>query len=174
LVDQDPKEFQNVSNKIKISEHSNPTIIEVNYNSNYKISIWAGHYTIQTINKERKSFNYILLDEDEMNIIDIILDRENIYDEINKNFYWIKWNKDSLIREFNIYFYDNSIDNKLYINTGDFVESVSYIVENLDGSFELFQQINAYQRFLSIEFIIFFWRSHHRMKLSIKSCWRSV
>ena len=107
---------------INISEQKNPTTININYNGNYKIIISINHYTIEAIIKEEKKyFDYSKLDEEEQKIIDILLDKKNIYEKIHETYYFIKWNKDNLIRQFNKYYNNCAINNKLYTKIFDYL-----------------------------------------------------
>ena len=106
---------------INIVEHKNPTTININYNGNYKITIQERHYTIESIIKESKTFNYSHLDDEEKNIINIFLNKSNIYININENFYFIKWDNDNLIKQFNNFYNDTRINNVIYTKIFDYL-----------------------------------------------------
>ena len=106
---------------INIVEHKIPTTININYNGNYKITIQERHYTIESIIKESKTFNYLHLGDEEKNIINIFLNKSNIYININENFYFIKWDNDNLIKQFNNFYNDTRINNVIYTKIFDYL-----------------------------------------------------
>jgi hypothetical protein len=121
LVNQLQEKDDKNSSIIEISEKKNPTTININYNGNYKITINSDHYTIEKITTINTFFDYSKLDQEEKKIIDILLNIDNIYEKINENFYFIKWEKEKLINTFNRYYNDSSIDNKFYRKIFDYL-----------------------------------------------------
>ena len=119
--EQEEQEEQEEPEPIINIEHKNPTTININYNGNYKITIQERHYTIESIIKESKTFNYSHLGEEEKNLINIFLNKSNIYININENFYFIKWDNDNLIKQFNNFYNDTRINNVIYTKIFDYL-----------------------------------------------------
>ena len=112
--DVEQSDDSDVLKPINISSVEDKTIIDINYNGKYKITIGISHYSIESMIK-KTDFDYTYLDSNNKFFIDILLDKDNIYDNLNDNFYFIKWEKEELIRTFNNLYNNYGIDKKIYI-----------------------------------------------------------
>ena len=106
-------------NGITVINQDSIVYININHihNGNYQIIINLRpmqHYSISSKNNQKLNFDYTNLNREEQRIIDILLNKDKIYENLNDNFYFIKWEKEKLFIEFNNLLLDECIDNKLY------------------------------------------------------------